>query len=141
MRNIDSISCLYYWNNRTTDSFVCMDMWFDGNRAPVSTTETQDARNVRTGPVNVRNGLFTVSFQRPFRTADPATLDFPLTLGENDFIWSFGNIVGGTPQQHSVSGTIRFNVQTGQIIGEESFAKYLQSVVALSTLLLAYALF
>ena len=39
MRNIDSIACLYYWNNRTTDTFSCMDMWFDGNRQPVKTTE------------------------------------------------------------------------------------------------------
>jgi len=98
MRNIDFISCIYLWNNRDTDSFSCMDSYFDANRQPITTPEGQDARNVRTGEVNVRNGIFTVNFQRAFITEDPATADFPLTLGTHDFIWSYGNVVGGVPQ-------------------------------------------
>ncbi len=39
MRDVDSISCLFMWNNRTNDTFMCFDTWFDGNRQPVSTVE------------------------------------------------------------------------------------------------------
>ena len=53
MQNIDAINCLFLWNNRTNDTFMCTDTWFDGNRQPVTTPEAQDAKNVRTGLVNV----------------------------------------------------------------------------------------
>ena len=92
MKNVDAINCFYLWTNKTTDAFQCMDMWFDGNRQPVSTTEAQDAKLVRTGLVNVKNGVFTVYYQRLFKTADPVTLDYPLTLNDTNFIWSFGTI-------------------------------------------------
>ena len=66
----------------------------------MTSNDTQDARNVRTGAVDVKNGIFTVNFQRLFKTADPATLDFPLTLNDTSFIWSYGNVFGGLPVEH-----------------------------------------
>jgi hypothetical protein len=141
MMNIDSINCLYFWTNKTTDAFSCFDLWFDGNRLPVNSTEAQDARNVRTGAVNVKNGVFTVNFQRLFKTADPATLDYPLTLNDTSFIWSYGNIFAGTPVQHSISGTVRFNVQSGQVLATESIASFMQATLALGAVLFSISLF
>ncbi len=83
MRNIDAIACLYFWTNRTNATFQCYDMYFDANRQPVTTQESQDARNVRTGFVDVKNGIFTVSYTRAFKTTDPSNLDYALVLGDN----------------------------------------------------------
>jgi hypothetical protein len=141
MMNIDSINCLYFWTNKTTDAFSCFDLYFDANRQPVTTTESQDARNVRTGAVNVRNGIFTVNFQRLFKTADPAPLDYPLTLNDTSFIWSYGNIMAGTPVQHSISGTVSFNVQSGQLTATESVARFLQATLAFGAVLFSLSFF
>jgi len=93
MKNVDAINCLYFWTNKTTDVFQCFDMWFDGNRQPVSTPEAQDAKNFRTTGVKVSTGEFTVNYQRAFKTGDPTNLDYVLTLNDTtDFIWSFGQI-------------------------------------------------
>jgi hypothetical protein len=119
MKNVDAINCLYFWTNKTTDAFQCFDMWFDGNRQPVSTTEAQDAKNVRTTGVKVSSGEFTVSYQRAFKTADPATLDYVLTLNDTtDFIWSFGPIRAGQAQEHQDpdNGNIKLNLLTGELI-------------------------
>ena len=141
MKNVDAINCLYFWTNKTTDVFQCYDMWFDGNRQPVSTPEAQDAKNVRTTGVKVPAGEFTVSYQRAFKTGDPANLDYVLSLNDTtDFIWSFGPIRVGQAQEHQDpdSGNIKLNFLTGELI---SFAKYLQgafigSFVVISALLI-----
>ena len=141
MSEIDAIMCMYLWNNRTTDSYSCTDLSFESYRQPATTTEIQDVRNVRTGSVNVRNGTFTVNFQRTFRTTENSPIDFPLTLATHDFIWSYGNVAGGAPQQHVSRGTIRFNVQSGQIFESPSFSSVIKASLSLCSLLLALAFY
>lgn len=144
MRNIDAIVCLYYYNNRTNDTFVCGDTYFDGSRTPLTTVEQQDAKNVKNGAINVKSGTFAVSFQRVFNTSSPAT-DYVLTLGDTDFIWSYGRIAGGVAVQHSDdgSGTVSFNVGTGQVLASSFAAYFTNSVVTLCSvalILFAYML-
>jgi hypothetical protein len=90
MQNVDAINCLYFWSNKTTDSFVCYDMYFNSSRLPVATPESQDAKNVKTNIANVKTGEFSVTFQRAFSTSDPIDLDYKLTLEDTEFIWSYG---------------------------------------------------
>ena len=40
MQDVDAIMCMYIWNNKTTDAFNCVDMYFDAGKNPVKTNET-----------------------------------------------------------------------------------------------------
>ncbi len=126
MENIDAINCLFLWNNRTNDTFMCTDTWFDGNRQPVTTPEAQDAKNVRTGLVNVKAGSFQVSYQRAFKTSDPITLDYVFNMQKNEFIFSFGSIQLGAAQEHNNAdrGIFTLNFETGEYV--QSFGHYLK---------------
>jgi len=138
MQEVDSINCLLFWTNKTTDSFVCYDMYFNSSRLPVATVESQDAKNVKTNLINFKTGEFSVTFQRAFNTSDPDTLDYKLTLGNTDLIWSYGLIKASTAVQHSDenSGTVRINLATGEV-SNTSFSSSLKASIMLVVLMIS----
>ena len=78
---------------------------------------------MRTVSANLTSGQFSVAFQRSFLSNETGK-DSNLTLGDTPIIWSYGDIVGGTPIQHSNgrAGVATFNMQTGEKIDLTSFA-------------------
>jgi hypothetical protein len=133
MKNVDAINCLYFWSNKTTDAFVCYDMYFNSSRLPVATPESQDAKNVKTNIANLKTGEFSVTFQRAFNTTDPVNLDYKFTLEDTEFIWSYGLIRAGAAVQHKDenSGDVRINIATGQVTSVSSSIKASIFLVAL----------
>lgn len=80
----------------------------------------------------MKNGIFTVSYTRAFKTTDPSNLDYTIILGDNQFIWSFGSVVGGAPQPHQSpenNGRFSLNLLSGE--SSVSYAKYLTASLAL----------
>jgi hypothetical protein len=156
MQNIDFVSCVTVWSNKTTDSFSCMDGFFDGNRSPVTTPETQDFSGLTIMTYNKTLGNFKVSFVRPLTPTDVAKgVDYNLnqTSTPIKIIWAHGGLdpVTFQPVEHEEgnNGAYQITLATGesmQISDEphESFGAYFSKSmlqVALFATVALYAAF
>ncbi|TNV76823.1 hypothetical protein FGO68_gene15042 [Halteria grandinella] len=120
MSNVDYLACYTLWSNKSTDAFSCVDGYFDANRNPVTTAETQDFSGLTTVTYNKTLGNFKVSFVRPLTPTDVSKgVDYNLanTSAPVKIIWAHGGLdpVTFMPVQHEEgnNGAHQITLATG----------------------------
>lgn len=147
MASGDATMCRILWTNSPTDTFVCEDRFFAGERVP-TLDQNRNVVDIKTNVLNTTDpitrdySLFAeATFERPFVSPDPITTeDTNIPPDSNiNMIWAFGEISSGSPTYHGTTNrgitNLYVSSQGIQMIGLSTAATFMAILLTLYSVL------